>query len=734
MPDVTKTIGTSSRDYSTWTLWEADLTNTTYASANTRAIGEGYNDSAFDEGLNVSYSATNITHVHMTVASGQRHNGTAGTGCRFDFSSFRVHTWTGIDLAEWLEVDGNGFGIGSGVWAISLGGGSKNDYFQLKQLIIHHIDNDVSGGDRGIIEASGADNADVDNCLFYSCINQSSGSALGYYGAGVGGRGIHTQNCTVFNMTSGGTGALSALVTDANASQLIRNCISMDTSGAGAEADFYPTATATLEYNLSSDTTAVGTGSLTSKSSANQFVSNTPGSEDLHLKAGADAIDAGSDRGTSPSGIQYDIDNYDRDAGGGAWDIGADEFVAGGGATEITGTDTVVVQASEVSVVAALLNAADSNAVQASEQSVVSVLIAASESVKVQASESSVLDAFLAATESCAIRLTENSDVLTQVAATEALVVALSEQSHISAVLAATEACAVQLSEMATIVGVLDVAESCRVVASEAHDLRVVVAASETLGVTLSEAYAVLVTLAASESVAVILTEVGSVVVQGDGTVSIFAADNVAVISSESPFGNADAFPTDSLVVQASEATALSVLVAVTDACATLVSESASVAVLINAADAAAVQVSEQAFFIISVAASDAARLGMTETSTLLASLDVSEALVVVATESVIGNATASASDSAAIQVGDQNGLLVSVTGFAEALGITAAEAAHILDVKAVSDGLVVGVLESGVVADLDLEPEGAGPVGRAPLVNRRYDIRPGLYRIRRRW
>jgi len=92
-------------------------------------------------------------------------------------------------------------------------------------------------------------------------------------------------------------------------------------------ADFNGTS-GTHSNNLSSDTSASGTGSLTSKAASNQFVSTTGGSEDLHLKAGADAIDAGTDLGTTPTNVNYDIDNRDRDALGDTWDIGSDEYVA----------------------------------------------------------------------------------------------------------------------------------------------------------------------------------------------------------------------------------------------------------------------------------------------------------------------------------------------------------------------------------------------------------------------
>ncbi|MBD3418723.1 MAG: hypothetical protein GF398_01270 [Chitinivibrionales bacterium] len=46
-------------------------------------------------------------------------------------------------------------------------------------------------------------------------------------------------------------------------------------------------------HNLSSDNKAPGTNKLRNKS-VDQFVSRTPGAEDLHLKEGSDAIDNGT--------------------------------------------------------------------------------------------------------------------------------------------------------------------------------------------------------------------------------------------------------------------------------------------------------------------------------------------------------------------------------------------------------------------------------------------------------
>jgi hypothetical protein len=75
---------------------------------------------------------------------------------------------------------------------------------------------------------------------------------------------------------------------------------------------------------MSSDTSASGTDSLVSKTSADQFVSNVSGSEDLHLKTGSDALRAGVDLGTT-NGVNIDIDGRDRDSNNDTWDIGADQ-------------------------------------------------------------------------------------------------------------------------------------------------------------------------------------------------------------------------------------------------------------------------------------------------------------------------------------------------------------------------------------------------------------------------
>jgi hypothetical protein len=131
------------------------------------------------------------------------------------------------------------------------------------------------------------------------------------------------------------------------ANMKIKNVIITDTGGttSGTKQDFIiaSPSNATAGYNLSSDASAADDGVtgnvLINKTSAAQFVSTAGGSEDLHLKSSADARNRGTDLATTPTGVQYDIDNYDRDTNAVVWDIGADEYTAGADGSEtVSGT------------------------------------------------------------------------------------------------------------------------------------------------------------------------------------------------------------------------------------------------------------------------------------------------------------------------------------------------------------------------------------------------------------
>lgn len=126
------------------------------------------------------------------------------------------------------------------------------------------------------------------------------------------GNTTNVYNCTAFNMKYRGfdRNAGSGMnVVNSYAGTCGGTCFDVTTTNSG--------------FNMSSDTSATTSctlgGCANSKAASTQFVSTTTGSENLHIKAGADIIAAG----TSESGVfTNDIDNQTRVI----WDIGADAY------------------------------------------------------------------------------------------------------------------------------------------------------------------------------------------------------------------------------------------------------------------------------------------------------------------------------------------------------------------------------------------------------------------------
>lgn len=336
MADVVKSIGSSGRDYSSITLWEADLDNGAVYAAGDIAIGECYDDSAFSENPTLDGGTTiGLGGIRLTVATGHRHNGTPGTGVRLvksaagSFSSnYASNTLlTSGLIIEWLEINGNDLGHGgSSTGLVGCIGTLQQNRRILRNLLIHNTISSSIG--RGVWLSRGT-------LLNSFVFNITANGTNAVYGAHNSNTPMIVRNCTFHNLyaNSGGNGSVIGVFNgDTQTTTETRNTIvgTLTPAGTGTATGFSLSANSTFNYNLSADATASGTGSLTNRAASNQFVSTVLGSEDLHLKAGADAIDAGVDLGTTDGG-HIDIDGRDRDANGDTWDIGAHEYVASGG-------------------------------------------------------------------------------------------------------------------------------------------------------------------------------------------------------------------------------------------------------------------------------------------------------------------------------------------------------------------------------------------------------------------
>ena len=328
MATITKTIGTSSRDYSTIAAWEADLSSASVYGNNDDAVGVCYNDSAFDEAVVINggnsiggSSGTDLSSRKLTVHADSKHDGTAGSGARNVYTG-STNPVLKIDInnttVEWLEYDCSGAGAASRQIVIVDTDVITGIY--INNMIVHGVGN-TTANTMGIAVTNGGNASNtryLTNNIVYD-ISDASTANFGIFCTNGSGKS-EVYNNTIHG-TGTGSGDYGLYILNGNV--IFKNNISMASGGN----DIQESGSPTEEYNMTSDATASGTGAQASKTTADQFVSVTGGSEDLHIKSGSDAIDNGVDLGTTGNS-NIDIDGRDRDSEGDTWDIGAHELVA----------------------------------------------------------------------------------------------------------------------------------------------------------------------------------------------------------------------------------------------------------------------------------------------------------------------------------------------------------------------------------------------------------------------
>lgn len=319
MPDAIKQDG--SGDYTTIQGWaDAVAAGTAFD-----GVGEIQDSNAYDEDVSISSNGGGYSEIRLTVAAANRHDGTAGSGARIVRSGASAGQVVQLDIEstlEWLEVDGADQGADT---LVSL----NDDSFQgcvVQDCVIHGISFTGGANCRGLTTTSNGEDR-IYRCVVYDIKRPTTNrNAVAIADDGASSRARTFLGNTVDNVVHN-AGSARAISFNDESNRTIRNNVATRSDG---NAFATSTSNVVANNNASDDATAPGTSSLTSITPGDQYTSLTGGSEDYHLKSGADCIDAGADLGATAN---IDIDGRDVDAEGDTWDIGADEFVDSGGAS-----------------------------------------------------------------------------------------------------------------------------------------------------------------------------------------------------------------------------------------------------------------------------------------------------------------------------------------------------------------------------------------------------------------
>ena len=307
------TINKTGEDYNTLSLWEDAKDGDLVTDKQIRTAAVYDDDGTLVDSPIIDGSTTSASYyMKVTSPVAERHDGTSGSGAYINNTGrdYTIDIRDNYTIIEWLELSKNST-HNRGVLFIT----AADETTIRNNIVRDSFDTDGGGVQQGILIVTNQMESGYTTYIYDNFVYNLDGG-------GITTRSYddiinYVYNNTVLNC--GGTGLQSRA---AGATDYYVNNISMGNESA----DYADTAGNVFTNNISEDTT--GNVGLQEKVIGDQFVNSTAGSEDAHLKTGSDAIDAGDDLGTTPLGVEIDIDGRDRDAEGDTWDIGADEYVA----------------------------------------------------------------------------------------------------------------------------------------------------------------------------------------------------------------------------------------------------------------------------------------------------------------------------------------------------------------------------------------------------------------------
>ncbi len=240
-----------------------------------------------DNNFFFGFTTDATSYIKFLVEPGREHGGKAGSGNRVILNT-GGHVFRPDSTCDSMKFDGLGMESGTGV-CMTIANGSEG--FEIQNCFIKQ-----TGTAFQMVSFAGAASLNLIRNTFL----------VGGGDCCLGVADMEIQFCSAL-------GAANRCYTVGK----IRNCIGMD-----ATSDDFDAESTGSDFNLDSDSTAIGDNSVLGETSSDIFVSVTGGSEDLNLKDGTNNANGA---GIDISGVTTD---YEGDTRPDPPDIGADEFVA----------------------------------------------------------------------------------------------------------------------------------------------------------------------------------------------------------------------------------------------------------------------------------------------------------------------------------------------------------------------------------------------------------------------
>lgn len=318
MANVSKSIGTTGRDYSTIAAWESDLSDASIYPSGSDAEGSCYNDSDFTE--NVSINGTfDLSSITLTSDPSTRHDGTTGSGVVVKPSSptsYVINVHESNTTISWLEINGND----SGAYGWRCDTGLSGIFVQ--NCLIHNFGS-TSDASTDVYVMRNLSSANFTNNFIFNNTSGSTADLFVHHSATT--FGSFSYNNTYYYNNVGDNSSNNGYIfygTLENSGSVAKNIIILRYDN-----NYWNDkhASATLDY-WGAVGAITGVSNVTTDTFANSFIDTSTSDPDLHLKTGCNFIGAAADLGTSPTDVEIDINANNRDSAGVTWDLGAHEF------------------------------------------------------------------------------------------------------------------------------------------------------------------------------------------------------------------------------------------------------------------------------------------------------------------------------------------------------------------------------------------------------------------------